>query len=183
MAHPLLTRLHWPNVAFCLVLAGLLLVQVFTPTLSGWAKGTLKEGDRAPSFSLVGSDGKITTSESLKGHPYVLVFYPGDNTPGCTIQLCRLRDGYAQFQQKQTAIFGVNHADKQSHEGFARKQKLPFPLLVDSKRQLAKAYGVGSTLGFVHRTVFVIDGQGIVRFAQDGMPSNETLLDAIAKMK
>ena len=173
----------WPNVAFGLVLVGLLLVQIFSPTLAGWAKDTLKVGDAAPSFSLEGSDGKTTTSESLKGHPYVLVFYPGDNTPGCTVQLCRLRDGYAQFQAKQTAIFGVNHANKQSHEGFAKKQKLPFPLLVDPNRQLAKAYGVGSTLGFVHRTVFVVDGQGVVRFTEGGMPSNETLLNVINKMK
>ena len=169
------------------VVRSLVALSLALPLLGGFpaalAKNTLSPGTAAPSFSLEASGGKTVTSQSLKGHPYILVFYPGDNTPGCTIQLCRLRDGYAQFQQQHTAIFGVNHANRQSHEGFAQKQKLPFPLLVDKNRQLAKAYGVGSTLGFVHRTVFIIDSNGVVQFAQDGSPSNETLLKAIRRMQ
>jgi len=127
----------------------------------------LKVGDRAPEFSLPDTNGNIVTLSSLKGSRVVLYFYPRDNTPGCTKEACGFRDHYAQFQTKNTIIFGVSTDDAKSHQKFTQKFDLPFPLLTDADGQVATAYesyGLKKFMGKeyvgVFRNTFVIDVEG-----------------------
>jgi peroxiredoxin Q/BCP len=137
-------------------------------------------GDAAPAFALPASpDGKVVRLTDLRGKNVIIVFYPGDNTPGCTVQLCGLRDEYKTFQAENTVVLGSNPASLKSHQDFAKKQKYPFPLLVDTDQHMAKAYGAEMALGFNKRKVFVIDRQGIVRHVESGMSSPKKLLTVV----
>lgn len=128
---------------------------------------TLKVGDRAPEFSLPNTYGNVITLSSLKGKRVVLYFYPRDNTPGCTKEACGFRDNYAQFQAKNTLIFGVSTDTAKSHLKFAEKFELPFPLLCDVDAQVATAYEsygkkkmMGKEYLGIFRNTFVIDAEG-----------------------
>lgn len=128
---------------------------------------TLKVGDRAPEFSLPDTYGNVITLSSLKGKRVVLYFYPRDNTPGCTKEACGFRDNYAQFQAKNTLIFGVSTDTAKSHLKFAEKFELPFPLLCDVDAQVATAYEsygkkkmMGKEYLGIFRNTFVIDAEG-----------------------
>ena len=128
---------------------------------------TLKVGDRAPEFSLPDTYGNVTTLSSLKGKRVVLYFYPRDNTPGCTKEACGFRDSYAQFQAKNTLIFGVSTDTAKSHLKFVEKFELPFPLLCDVDAQVATAYEsygqkkmMGKEYLGIFRNTFVIDAEG-----------------------
>lgn len=128
---------------------------------------TLKVGDRAPEFSLPDTYGNVITISSLKGKRVVLYFYPRDNTPGCTKEACGFRDNYAQFQAKNTLIFGVSTDTAKSHFKFVEKFELPFPLLCDVNAQVATAYEsygkkkmMGKEYLGIFRNTFVIDAEG-----------------------
>ena len=127
----------------------------------------LNVGDRAPDFSVADTLGNIVTLASLKGKRVVLYFYPRDNTPGCTKEACGFRDNYAQFQAKNTLIFGVSTDDAKSHQKFTEKFDLPFPLLCDVDAQVATAYEsygkkqmMGKEYMGIFRNTFVIDPEG-----------------------
>jgi thioredoxin-dependent peroxiredoxin len=139
----------------------------------------LKIGENAPDFSLVNSNGDTVSLRSFAGKSYiVLVFYPGDQTLGCTKQLCAIRDDYTGFEAKNTKVFGVNPGDIASHRKFIKRYSFPFPLLIDEGRKTAKLYGCGGSL-FVKRTVYVIDPNGVIIYAKRGMPPIEEILNAI----
>ncbi len=123
---------------------------------------TLLEGKPAPEFIAQDEQGNTLRLSDFKGKKrVVLYFYPKDDTPGCTIEACNFRDHYAQFQQKDTQILGVSFDSASSHETFKQKFSLPFPLLVDKDRSIAKAYGVGGEK-YPNRDTIVIDKDGIV---------------------
>lgn len=139
----------------------------------------LKPGSVAPDFTLASSNGDTVTLSDYAGkHNVVLIFYPGDQTPGCTAQLCAVRDDYALFEKKNAKVFGVNPGDLKSHRKFIEKQRYQFPLLVDENRVVAKRYGCDSW-PMVKRTVYVIDTAGKIVFAKRGRPKNEEILIAI----
>lgn len=99
----------------------------------------------------------------------VLYFYPEDDTPGCTAQACNLRDNYSELQQQGYAVIGVSPNDVASHEKFAQKYSLPFPLLADPKHTIIEKYGVwgeknlyGRKFMGLHRTTFLIDEKGMI---------------------
>lgn len=128
---------------------------------------SLQVGDKAPSFSTTDQDGNPIKLSSFKGKKVVLYFYPKDLTSTCTVQACNLRDHYKVLQKKGYIVLGVSPDSASSHQKFVAKNKLPFPLLVDTDRQLAEAYGVwgekkmyGRTYQGIHRTTFVIDEKG-----------------------
>lgn len=128
---------------------------------------TLKVGDIAPDFSVPDTHGNLVTLSRLKGQRVVLYFYPRDNTPGCTKEACGFRDHYAQFQAKNTLIFGVSTDDAKSHQKFTEKFNLPFPLLCDVDAQVATAYEsygqkkfMGKEYMGIFRNTFVIDPEG-----------------------
>ena len=124
----------------------------------------LSVGDRAPLVSLRDADGVERRSDQLAGQALVLFFYPKDDTPGCTMEACAFRDSYADLQALGAEVWGVSGDDASSHQRFAGKHQLPYPLLVDTGNQLRRAYGVPSVLGLLPgRVTYVIDGQGVIR--------------------
>ncbi|MFS8895357.1 thioredoxin-dependent thiol peroxidase [Synechococcus sp. R3-13] len=127
----------------------------------------LAAGDPAPEFTLPDAEGNLISLSQLRGQRVVLYFYPRDNTPGCTREACGFRDAYADYQAHGIAILGVSADDARSHQKFAQKFRLPFPLLVDEGGKVASAYGVfgpkkfmGKEYNGIHRTTFVIDPEG-----------------------
>jgi len=126
-------------------------------------------GTPAPDFeaSVVegASEGSVKLS-GLRGGKVVLVFYPKDSTPGCTIQACALRDGWEEIRGK-ARIFGVSADGVKSHLNFIRKRELPYPLIADEDRSICEAYGVWVEKSFmgrkfmgIERTTFVIGEDG-----------------------
>jgi len=140
----------------------------------------LQIGAPAPDFKGVLATGNRHISLSdYKGKFVILVFYPKDQTPGCTQQLCALRDDYASLKSINTDVLGVNPDGLESHEKFVEKQSYPFPILVDEGAQITAAYKAQKPEGGVQRTVYVIGPEATIVFAQQGMPSDETLMQAI----
>jgi peroxiredoxin Q/BCP len=129
-------------------------------------------GEPAPDFEAVVVDGtgerKVSLSE-LRGRKVVLVFYPKDNTPGCTIQACALRDGWDEVGEK-AEIFGVSADGVKSHRKFIGKRELPYPLIADEDRRICESYGVWTLKSFmgkkfmgIERSTFVIDEEGRIK--------------------
>ena len=134
------------------------------------ANPELKEGAPAPDFSLASTNGETISLSDFKGkRAVVLYFYPKDSTPGCTVEACSFRDNLAAVQGHGAAVLGVSPDSVKSHASFTQKQNLNFPLLADTERQLAQAYGVwveksmyGKRFMGVQRATFVIDPEGTV---------------------
>ena len=122
-------------------------------------------GDKAPDFSLPGTGGQSYSLSQYAGQTVVLVFYPGDDTPVCTKQLNCYNNELAQFTAVGAQVLAVSAQDMASHERFATKHGFQFPLLSDTDKAVAGLYGTLGPLGFPRRSVFVIDSQGIVRYA------------------
>ncbi|HEY5013410.1 MAG TPA: peroxiredoxin [Acidimicrobiia bacterium] len=127
----------------------------------------LQVGEPAPGFTLPGVQNGVrrdyTLSEFL-GSKVVLAFYPGDNTPGCTRQMCSYRDDFAMFEGVSATLLGISPQDVDSHERWAEKRNLQFPLLADTDRAVAREYGVAAPVIGIRRSVFVIDAQGVLRY-------------------
>ena len=122
-------------------------------------------GDRAPAFCLPATGGSTVALDDLAGEPVVLVFYPGDDTPVCTKQLTSYSRDLGEFEALDAHVLGISAQNIDSHETFAAKLGLKFPLLADTDRVVAGLYGTLGPLGFPRRSVFIIDRQGIVRYA------------------
>jgi peroxiredoxin Q/BCP len=150
------------------------------------------EGDRAPSFVLRDQDGKELRSDSLRGTPYVLYFYPKDDTPGCTTEACGFRDNARGFGKSKVRVLGVSPDSEASHARFAKKYGLPFTLLSDPEKELAEAYGVwvekqnyGRKYMGIQRSTFLVDGKGVVKKAYRGVrvPGHvEAVLEASSEL-
>jgi peroxiredoxin Q/BCP len=127
----------------------------------------LKEGDKAPEFSLNDSTGKNVSLKDFKGKKVVLYFYPKDDTPGCTKEACSFRDNLPRFSNINVEILGVSADSEKSHQKFMEKYNLPFTLLSDPDKSVINDYGVWQeknmygkkTMGIV-RTTFLIDENG-----------------------
>src|SRR3974377_1737713 len=100
----------------------------------------LPPGTNAPGFSLPDDAGHMVRLADLRGHNVVLVFYPGDDTPGCTKQLCQFRDEWSKAKAVGAAVYGVNPQNARHHEQFRGKFHFPFPLLVDEGQKVAALY-------------------------------------------
>jgi peroxiredoxin Q/BCP len=137
----------------------------------------LPEGSAAPDFSLADESGASVTLSGLRGRWVALVFYPGDNTPGCTKQLCEFRDSWEAVRARGMAVFGVNPQSAQSHAQFRVKFGFPFPLLVDKGRKVAALYHAGGPI--VRRTVYLIGPDGVVRLGRRGMPKPGELIERV----
>jgi peroxiredoxin Q/BCP len=126
---------------------------------------TLKVGDTAPDFSATTYDGKtINLSDYVGKRGVVLFFYPKDGTAICTKEVCAFRDSYEKFIDAGVEVIGVSSDDPGSHQEFAERHQLPFPLISDTDGALRKAFGVSKTFGlFPGRATYVIDDRGIVK--------------------
>lgn len=125
----------------------------------------VKVGDKAPDFTLPSNTGENVTLSSFFGKKnVVLYFYPKDESRGCTKEACTFRDSYEVFKDLGAEVLGVSSQSVESHEAFANKYMLPFPLLSDKDGKVRELYGVPSTLGLIPgRVTYIIDKQGIVR--------------------
>jgi peroxiredoxin Q/BCP len=134
----------------------------------------------APDFSAKTDTGAtVKLSELCRISNVALVFYPGDDTPGCTKQLCTMRDSMADLAASGCAVLGVNPAGEAKHSAFVSKFKFPFPLIVDAGGAIAKAYGCRWLFGITIRTVYVIDKNRTIVFAQRGAPAVSDMMERV----
>jgi peroxiredoxin len=127
---------------------------------------SLSVGEHAPEFTLPGTGGRSYSLADYRGKPVVLVFYPGDDTPVCTKQLNAYNDGVDQFSQLGAQVLAISAQDVVSHDRFSAKQGgFEFPLLADTDKAVASQYGTLGPIGFPRRSVFIVDGDGVVRYA------------------
>ncbi len=122
-------------------------------------------GDKAPNFELPGTSDKSYRLSDYLGQVVVLVFYPGDNTIVCTRQLNAYSVELEQFENLGAQVLAISAQDVASHKQFSCKHGFRFPLLADTNKEVAGAYGVLGPLGFLRRSVFVVDGTGTIRYA------------------
>ncbi len=127
----------------------------------------LKAGDKAPEFTALANGGSEVSLSDFKGKRVILYFYPKDDTPGCTKEACAFRDRFADFKKNGVVVLGVSPDPLKSHDKFAEKFKLPFPLLADEDKKIAGDYGVWGEKSFLgrkylgtHRVTFLIGPEG-----------------------
>jgi thioredoxin-dependent peroxiredoxin len=127
----------------------------------------IEAGQAAPRFTLKDAAEKTWTLDALHAQgPLVLFFYPRDDSPICTREVCAFRDAFQDFVDAGATVAGVSSDSGETHRGFAQRQRLPFILLSDRDGTVRKLYGVSHTMGLVPgRVTFVIDKSGIVRLA------------------
>jgi peroxiredoxin Q/BCP len=124
-----------------------------------------QEGSKAPDFTLLDGDGKEWRLSDQRGKVVVLLFYPGDETPICTRQMCSVRDRWEDYAATGAEVVGISTNSVASHKSFAEHHKLPLRLLADTERKVADMYGAQSLIpGKVARSVFVIDRNGVITF-------------------
>ncbi len=122
-------------------------------------------GDTAPDFTLPGTGGRTYSLSDYRGQRVVIVFYPGDDSPVCTKQLNSYNNELSAFEGVGAQVLAISAQDMESHESFARKHGFKFPLLADTDKTVANAYGTVGPLGFPRRSVFVVDANGVIRYA------------------
>lgn len=141
-------------------------------------------GQKAPDFEVVSSSGKRLRLRDFAGKKnVVLYFYPGDFTPVCTKETCGFRDLHADLEGQDTEVIGVSVDTDESHERFAEEYGVPFSLVSDRQRELAKAYGattvLGDLLGKASRKTFLIDKMGEIRGIFSGELSASKHVDGV----
>lgn len=150
------------------------------------AQQTPQAGSPAPAFTLPDSQGKLRQLADWRGQWLVLYFYPKDDTPGCTREAINFRDRLGEFAALKAQVVGVSLDDGASHQAFAEKQRLPFPLLADAGGQVAQRYGTLTNLGFMKfakRHTFLIDPEGRVAKAYLKVDADTHADEVIADLK
>ena len=148
---------------------------------------SLSIGEKAPDFTLSGTGGRDYSLAEYRGRPVVLVFYPGDDTPVCTKQLNSYNDDLERFAEMNAQVLAISAQDVGSHDAFSAKHGFSFPLLADTDKVVASLYGTLGPIGFPRRSVFIVDGDGVVRYAHRAIagltfrPVNE-LIGELAKI-
>jgi len=123
----------------------------------------LQVNDKAPDFVLEDDQGGQFSLSEHAGEKVLLVFYPGDNTPVCTRQLCDYRDGVEAFEGLGVKVVGISNDGAESHRNFRAKYELPFSLLTDPGLKVAAKYDSKGMLG-MKRSVFLVDEEGVIRY-------------------
>ena len=148
----------------------------------------LKVGDKAPNFKGFIEDDSEVKLEDYLGKKLILFFYPADNTPGCTKEVCSLRDGFSDLEKSGYVLLGVSPDSKRKHQNFIKKFDLPFHLLIDKEKEVIQSYGVWGPKKFmgiefegVLRTTFIIDEKGVIKKIFDKVKTGshaEQILDS-----
>lgn len=147
----------------------------------------MKIGENAPDFTLKDGDGNNWKLSDQKGKTVVLLFYPGDDTPVCTKQMCSVRDNWADYQATGATVVGISTDSAASHKSFADKYDLPLTLLTDETGEVIGKYAVKSWLpNRSARSVVVIDKAGVVRYHKTESlslfrPKDDDILAAVAQ--
>ncbi len=140
----------------------------------------LKVGDKVPAFETVDQNGKPFTHKDLAGKDVILFFYPRDNTPTCTEEVCNLRDNYTELTKSGYMIIGVSADEVTKHQKFISKYQLPFPLLADVERNVIDKFGVWGPKQFmgreiigIYRTTFILNKKGVITHIFDKVKSKQ----------
>jgi peroxiredoxin Q/BCP len=128
------------------------------------------ENLQVPDFAAAATGGKTVSRAALRGRPFVLYFYPKDNTPGCTDEGIQFRELYPEFAKAGCDVYGVSRDSVKSHDGFKAKMTFPFELISDADERLSTMFGVikmknmyGRQVRGIERSTFVVDANGLVR--------------------
>ncbi len=149
---------------------------------------TLRAGDKAPDFELRDQHGAMARLSTLLGQkPVVLFFYPRDDSPICTREVCAFRDAHAEFAAAGAEVLGISVDGTESHEAFSAKHGLPYRILSDEKKEALALYGIKTMLGFMpERVTFVIGKDGVIRHVYNallrGTKHAEEALAALKKL-
>lgn len=139
-------------------------------------------GQVAPAIDLPDGNGNRWQLSQMRGKTVVLLFYPGDETPVCTKQLCSVRDNWAQYQEAGAEVVGINSDSVEKHHRFAANHQLPLRLLSDTTGEVTRTYQMNSLLG-TKRGVVVIDKDGVIRYRRTVVPifrpTDDEILTAI----
>lgn len=135
------------------------IISLFLPIfiLANAKSQTLKVGDKVPNFAGKCTDGKVVTSDDLKGKWTVLFFYPKAFTPGCTAESCNLRDGFNLLSKYNVTIYGISKDDIETQKKFKEKYNLPYELIADDDGKIIKSFGVSGLFGFAKRVTFIVN--------------------------
>jgi thioredoxin-dependent peroxiredoxin len=143
-----------------------------------------------PDFELPATGGQRFASAAFKGHPYIIYFYPKDDTPGCTIEGAAFRDLHNEFKQAGYMIFGVSRDSLKSHEKFKAKMSFPFDLLADEDETVCKLFGVikeknmyGKKVMGIERSTFVMDRTGAIAKEWRGVKVDGHAEEVLAAVK
>lgn len=144
----------------------------------------IEQGKKAPEFTLPDAQGNKVSLSKFKGKKVLLIFYPGDDTPVCTAQLCDYRNNVTQFTERGIEVIGISGDSPESHKQFAEKHELPFLLLSDENHSTAKAYNALGFLGMAQRAYVLIDEEGTVLLAySDFLPvTYQPMKDLLARI-
>jgi thioredoxin-dependent peroxiredoxin len=141
---------------------------------------TLKIGDKAPNFTALNEKGETISLSDYKGKKLIVFFYPKANTPTCTVEACNLSDNYKKLQELGYEILGVSADNQKAQTNFKNKFSFPYPLIADVDKEMILAFQVwgpkkfmGRTFDGIHRTTFVIDGQGIITKVIDNVKAKD----------
>jgi thioredoxin-dependent peroxiredoxin len=127
-------------------------------------------GDRAPDFTLPSNRGPVTLSKALQQGAVLLVFYPGDDTPVCTKQLCNYRDNLDVFRNLGVQVIAINPQSEESHRKFADKHQFPFPVVADTSKEVCRQYGALNFLGMAKRALILIGRDGTIKWRRTDFP-------------
>lgn len=129
----------------------------------------LEVGDKAPEFTSIDQDGNTIKSTDYQGKKWIVFFYPKASTPGCTNEVCNLRDNFQELKDLGYELLGVSADSEKRQKNFHTKHKLPFPLLADENKEVIQGFGVWGPKKFmgreydgIHRMTFMMDENGIV---------------------
>lgn len=125
----------------------------------------LKEGQKAPAWTMPGSDDEEWSDAKLLGRAYIVTFYPQDETAGCIAQVCAIRDVWEDLRTTDVLVFGVSRDSVETHKAFVANRKLPYTLLTDKTGQVHKAFDVGRTFGVTNRVSYLVGPDGTIRAA------------------
>ena len=150
----------------------------------------LNVGNKAPEFNLPDQDGKMHTLRESKGKWILLYFYPKDDTPGCTVEACSIRDNYSAFKKAGIVVYGMSADSVKKHAKFAEKHDLPFTLLSDESKDTLNAYGVWAKKKFmgreymgILRNSFLIDPDGKIAKIYEGVKPTEHAKEVLTDAK
>ncbi len=139
----------------------------------------------APDFELRDSENQMWRLSDQRGKVVALVFYPKDETPVCTKQMCSMRDRWTDYQSTGAEVVAISVGSVESHKQFAEHHGLPQRLLADEREQVTRLYDVKSLLGGSQRAVIVIDPQGVIRYRRSVLPifrpGDDEVIEAIKK--
>jgi peroxiredoxin Q/BCP len=132
--------------------------------------GTPAPGDVAPDFTLPSTQGEVSLAKLLEKGAVLLVFYPGDDTPVCTRQLCDYRDNLAVFEGLGVQVLALNPQSEASHAKFAAKHRFPFPVAADADGKVCKRYGAAGLFGTTKRALVLVGRDGRVKWRRTDFP-------------